>query len=333
MSSVLLVGLGDVGVRAARQLLDTPGVDRVLVAAHDVERARAVAVALHDGVEAIDLPGDDSLPRVDVIASALPAGPDGKLARRAVDASIPFASVADDEAAIRVVLDLEERARDAGVRIITGCGLAPGLGDVLARHAVDVLDTVDELHVARWGFAGAACAESARRAHRLPALEWRDGVLLHDRRHGPELAWFPDPIGARECAVVGTGVELLVAVAPSVTRATCRLGVPAARRFRPDALGRREVGGAWGAVRVEAWGWRDHARASVVYGVIERTAVAAGTVLAVTAAALAGALPELVPGDTPGATGLGAVVKSAPFLAELARRGVKAAAFEGVAVG
>ena len=78
---------------------------------------------------------------------------------------------------------------------------------------------------------------------------------------------------------------------------------------------------------------RDHARALVVYGVIERTAVAAGTVLAVTAAALAGALPEVAPGDTPGATGLGAVVKSAPFLAELARRGVKAAAFEGVAVG
>jgi hypothetical protein len=56
-------------------------------------------------------------------------------------------------------------------------------------------------------------------------------------------------------------------------------------------------------------------------------------VLAVTAAALAGALPEVVDGAAPGSSGLGAVVKSAPFLAELARRGVKAAAFEGVAVG
>jgi hypothetical protein len=29
----MVVGLGDVGVRAARQLIDTPGIDRVIVAA------------------------------------------------------------------------------------------------------------------------------------------------------------------------------------------------------------------------------------------------------------------------------------------------------------
>src|SRR5207245_11452925 len=101
-------------------------------------------------------------------------------------------------------------------RMRAGWGLGPGLGDVPARRAADALDTVDELRVARWGFAGVACAVWARRAHRLPALEWRDGVLLHDRRHGPELVWFPDPIGAREWAVVGTGVELLISLAPAV---------------------------------------------------------------------------------------------------------------------
>ena len=37
-------------------------------------------------------------------------------------------------------------------------------------------------------------------------------------------------------------------------------------------------------------------------------------------------------GGEPGAFGLGAVVSPAPFLAELAKRGVKAAAFEGAAV-
>ena len=74
------------------------------------------------------------------------------------------------------------------------------------------------------------------------------------------------------------------------------------------------------------------ARTSVVYGVIERTAVAAGTVLGVTGAWLARALPALDPLPPAGAHGLGAVVDPALFLAELASRGVKAAAFEGVAV-
>ena len=86
-------------------------------------------------------------------------------------------------------------------------------------------------------------------------------------------------------------------------------------------------------MRAEVWGSRDGTRATVVYGVIERTAVAAGTVLGVTAAWLAGALPSLGPVPEPGASGLGTVADPVPFLAELARRGVKAAAFEGVPVG
>jgi hypothetical protein len=46
---------------------------------------------------------------------------------------------------------------------------------------------------------------------------------------------------------------------------------------------------------------------------------------------LAGVLTEVTFTREPvGASGLGTLVEPAPFLAELARRGVKAAAFEGV---
>jgi hypothetical protein len=95
---------------------------------------------------------------------------------------------------------------------------------------------------------------------------------------------------------------------------------------------RRDPGLAWGSVRVELWGSRDGVRTSVVYGVVERAAVAAGTVLGVTTAWLAGAGAEIARMD-PGAAGLGSVVKPVDFLAELAHRGVKAATFEGVGVG
>ena len=64
---------------------------------------------------------------------------------------------------------------------------------------------------------------------------------------------------------------------------------------------------------------------------IERTAIAVGTVLALTAAGLAGALPDIVRRE-PGVHGLSAVAPPRAFLAELARRGVKAAVFEGVPV-
>ena len=337
MTAVLVAGLGDVGVRTARQLLDTPGIDRVLVAARRLEDAREVAAALQDGAEPVEWSPLDELPKgVAVVASAVPGQHDVAIARCAIAAGIPYASSADHDVALRGLLSLDSDARDVGTHVVIGCGLAPGLSDVLARHACGAFDSVDELHVARWGVAGEASISAARRALREPAREWRDGKAVHDRHRGPELVWFPDPVGARECELVATGIELLAASVPDVGRLTARLGVPPAGRFVPSGrftpASRRDPGAAWGAVRVEAWGWQGGTRASIVYGVIERTAVAAGTVLGVVAASLAGALPSIGAEAVPGAGGLATMVKPVPFLAELSRRGVKAAIFEGVAV-
>ena len=329
MSTVLVAGLGQVGVRAARQLLDTPGIERVLVAARDLSDAREAARSLHDGAEPMRLVPGDAFPEgIDAVASALPGDADLRAAHAALRAGIPFASSGDRDDTVRALLALDADARDAGVRLVAGCGLAPGLSDVLARHATDLFDAVDEIQVARFGVAGPASASAARRARSEPPSEWRGGSARIDKRRGPQLVWFPEPVGARECGVVAAGVELLVRAHPGVDRITARLGEPPPRRVLP---GRRDPGLAWGSVRVELWGNQGGARTSVVYGVIERTAVAAGTVLGVTTAWLASA--AAVADAAPGAHGLGTVVKPVPFLAELARRGVKAATFEGVGVG
>ena len=337
MSTVLVVGAGEVGVRAARQLLDTPGISRVIVGARNAARAHDVARALDDGAESTELKPGTPLPEgIDAIASALPIDAGRWITAAAVDQGIAIATVGDDASAL-VALDSSARAH--GARVVTGCGLAPGLSDVLARHAASALDTVDEVHVARFGVAGDACQAQARAAQRAPVLEWRDGALVAERGHGAELIWFPDPVGARECELVGAGIEQLVAAVPEVRRASVRLGLPHTPKVKlPGPLGllargRQDPGVGWGAVRAEVWGAQGDTRATVVYGVIERTAVAAGTVLGVTAAWLAGGLPALGPRPEAGAAGLGAVAAPVPFLGELARRGVKAAAFEGVPVG
>ncbi|MFI5047678.1 MAG: hypothetical protein ACHQIG_11500 [Acidimicrobiia bacterium] len=336
MSSVLVAGLGDVGVRTARQLLDTPGVDRVYVAARHLDQARTIASALHDGATPweLDSHGPSFPDGLDVVAAAVPGAADVELARAAVAVGVSYASASDDVHALGGLLALDADAGRAKVRVAVGCGLAPGLGDVLARHAAAALDEVDELHVARWGVAGDACVESVRHAHREPGLEWRDGAFEEERSHGTELVWFPDPVGARECRLVANGVELLVAANPGVERATMRLGGPTHRLRVRRALTpspRRDPGADWGAVRAEAWGSRGVVREALVYGVIERPAIATGTVLGVTAACLAGAI-DGVATATSGSRGLGSMVDPAPFLAELAKRGVKAAAFEGAAI-
>jgi hypothetical protein len=209
----------------------------------------------------------------------------------------------------------------------------PGLGDVLARHAANALDDVDEAHVARVGAAGNACVAALRRVRKERPLEWHDGGWRSERRLGPQLVWFPEPVGARECESIAPGVALLRDAVPGVRHASVRAAQPPVRRPAVALLTRKTLDDGWGGARVEVWGSRGGVREAVVYGVIERPAVAAGTVLAVTAARLAGLLPGLELLTEPvGALGLGALVQPASFLAELARRGVKAAAFEGVAL-
>ena len=333
MTTILLAGTGAVGIRAARQLVDTPGLDVLLIAGRNAGQVDEIADALGDQARAVPLRADEPLPEgVDAVAAALPAEMAVALARRALQAGIPFASTADDGQAINALLEIDDEARRSGILVAPACGLAPGLADVLARHASDALDSVDEIHVARSGVAGLACIAAARNARRVPAVEWRDGEWNEDRRSTGELVWFPDPVGPRECAPVADGIALLVRAFPSVRRATVRLGEPPPRRLTWP--GRRGVDDGWGAARVEVWGWRGSVRESMVYGVIDRTAVAAGTVLAVAAARLAGIAPGLDArgGPSGGVHSLAALVEPVPFLAELARRGVKAAVFEGVRV-
>ena len=329
---MLLAGAGAVGARAARQLTDTPGIDRVLIVERRASQAELVVAAMGPRAEVLEWDADSPLPAaVNAVASTLPAGCEQPVASRALEAGVPFASAGDDEHDLVGLRSLTETARRSGVAIIAGCGLAPGLADVLARHAADAFDEVDEIGVARAGMSGDACIATASRALRTSAAELRDGVYEESRwRGGHELVWFPEPIGPRECERVATGVHLLSAAVPDASRITVRLArddTGARQRF----MRKRDPEGSWGAIRVEVWGRRGTAREPIVYGAIERTAIATGTVLGVTTAALAGVLPGVL-APSAGVFGLGAVAQPRAFLAELSRRGVKAAIFEGVPV-
>ncbi len=333
MTTALLVGLGAVGGRAARQLLETPGIDRVLVTDRRAENVGALQSVMN--VEPVEwVPPHPPPSGVGVIAVAVPDDEDLAIARCAVEHGVPFASAADDHDAITALLGLDAAARAAGVTLAGGCGLAPGLADVLACHAAGALDAVEEVDVARAGVAGPASATVVRRARGEKAAEWRDGSWQSARAAGPELVWFPDPIGARDCELAAGGLDLLVKAMPELVSATFRLAEPPARGMGErwnERITRRSGPEGWGATRVEVHGLRGSARESIVYGVVERTAVAAGTVLALVAAHLSGAL-ELGPPAPAGVHGAAELVDPVRFLAELNRRGVMAAVFEGVAV-
>lgn len=331
---VALAGAGAVGARAARQLASTDEVERIVVHDPDADKVRAVVASL--GPErAAPASADDVLPgAAQAVSVALLAGPSGthvSLARRYLEQGIAVVSVSDDVADVRGLLALDGVARSHGVALAVGAGFSPGLTCLLAAHVASRFDHVDEIHVAKVGTGGPACASTHHRALGSVAVDWRDGRWVERRAgSGRELCWFPDPIGGADCYRAALPDALLLApVFSGVERVTARLA--ANRRDRITArlpmLRRPHPEGGLGAVRVEVRGRRGAARDVQVLGAMDRPAVAAGAVaaLAVTAAARG----EL---RRSGAAGLAALADPVAMLTELARRGVKAAVFEGAAL-
>lgn len=318
----LVVGAGAVGARAVRQLVESDGVDQVVVV--DADRARQAAVVGSSGAQAVEGTEDDI---VDAVLLAGPVGTHVEAARRHLAAGRPVVSTSDSIEDVRGLLDLDAEARARRVPVVVGAAFSPGYTCVLARHGAASFDTVAEVHVARSGTGGPACARQHHAALTGQALDWRDGEW-HQRTAGSgrELCWFPDPIGAEDCYRAELPDALLLVPAfAGVERVTARLAATRRDRFSAHLpmLRKPHPEGLLGAVRVEVRGRRGGVSDVLVLGALDRPAVAAGATAALALRwAVAGRLPV-------GAAGLGAVAEPVRFLAELVGVGIKAALFEG----
>ncbi len=153
---ILVLGSGLMGPAAAFNAMSDPQVSEVVLCDKSPQQlgaARAKLAALRGGdklhtVE-LDLGDQDATAQLmagfDAIVAALPkpAIPLGIRAAAAagtplVDLSWPLA----DE-----LPDLRQRAEAAQVLVILGCGVEPGLTEIMARHLAEKLDRVDELHI------------------------------------------------------------------------------------------------------------------------------------------------------------------------------------------
>lgn len=328
---VAVLGAGAVGSRAVRQLASTAEIEAVTVADVDPTKAQLTArsIAEPDRVRTATVEAWSEGADIGIVAIPGREGLHRSAAERLLEQGAHVVSTADDVGEVRALLDLDAEAGTRGLVVAVGAGFAPGLTDLLAAHAADGLDQVDEVHVAKVGTAGPACARQHHAALTGEALDWRDGAWNRRRGgSGRELCWFPDPVGGQDCYRAALPDALLLRGAfPSAERITSRMG--ATRRDRLTAglpmLRRPHPEGMVGAVRVELRGRRGTGREVVILGAMDRPGVAAGCVAAVTALWIGTGRVSRA-----GAAGLAELVTPAPFLVELARRGVRAAAFDGI---
>ncbi|MFJ7906719.1 saccharopine dehydrogenase family protein [Kitasatospora sp. NPDC096204] len=160
MRLLALGGAGAMGRAAARVAAALPDVHELVVADLDLDAARRAAAAL-----SADAPVPVRAARVDVTEQralhAALADADAVLntvgpyyrygldvLRAAIRTGTHYLDICDDWEPTLAMLDLDDRARAAGVRALLGMGASPGVSNLLAARAAARLDTLTDVYTA-----------------------------------------------------------------------------------------------------------------------------------------------------------------------------------------
>ncbi len=149
---LVLGGAGEMGSVAVRDLVDRTG-HAVVIGDLDVDAAAALAASFDRGVGVVrvDVSDDTSLLTalrgVEVVLNATFMRWVPRVTRAAIEAGVHLVDLGAYHPETAEQLAMDEAARAAGCRIVPGCGVAPGLTNVLARHGADRLDAVDAVQI------------------------------------------------------------------------------------------------------------------------------------------------------------------------------------------
>lgn len=345
MKVLLLGGTGTIGRRVAAELARSDDVDRLVVAGRDAGRAQQVARLLARPDASVTAASFDALDPgaverhargCDVVASA--AGPsyvvDAPALEGAARAGASYAGLGD--------YDSGGTRAPGGAVAVVGCGLAPGLAEVMAVLAARRLDEVERVDVA----TARSITDASGRASALALLHAVDRDASSDGGHTPALVYFPEPVGwvetvpsrgpaapvAGALASMRLGLTERVAMDALRASAAVRLGrgerrrrawLRGARALGPVAAAVPPRGASWSAARVDVRGRAAGRPETVSLGVVDRLVNLASLPLVHTALALAGGRVSRA-----GVHAAHEVLDPAELLEALGARGVRVARLE-----
>jgi hypothetical protein len=201
------------GRAVSAELARSPEVDRLVVASRSIERAEWAARNLggaSSGVTAlaIDVRDEAAARRAfvssgcDVVVSC--AGPALETERAgvqaAVRASIPWASLCDDHLVTEELWARRDEIAAAGATVLSGCGLSPGITNLLVTLAAAEIDEVEEIDVSL-ALSSSDLSGDASARQFLVGLD-RPAPMVSDHEPSlqptpgaPRLTYFPEPVG------------------------------------------------------------------------------------------------------------------------------------------
>ncbi|NLB78643.1 MAG: hypothetical protein GX796_07315 [Clostridiaceae bacterium] len=156
MKVLVLGGAGTMGGGGASLLLNYPEVESVVLADINKERVDKFAARLNSpkvSTIQVDVTDKEKLIEVvkdfDVVLNAV--GPFARfgvpILEAVIEAGVNYVDVCDDHDAAINLLELDDKAKAAGITALICMGTTPGISNMQARYAADQLDSVDVLKV------------------------------------------------------------------------------------------------------------------------------------------------------------------------------------------
>jgi saccharopine dehydrogenase-like NADP-dependent oxidoreductase len=152
---ILVLGCGNIGSVAAKDLAENLSSAEIVLA--DLDEVRAKEAASRIGQENVSYVKADAsnhrelvstLKKFDLAIGALPGETGYRVCKASVAAGVDLVDVSympED------VMTLHKDASKAKISILPDCGMSPGLGSILAGHAISKLDQVESVHMLNGG--------------------------------------------------------------------------------------------------------------------------------------------------------------------------------------
>src|SRR5579862_9496534 len=154
MHIVVLGGAGAMGRITVRTLTEYQDIDQITLADYNEERAHAVASSLPGNqlqVKQIDVTDEQQLRHLlrgaDVVLNAVDYAFNLHVLRACIAERVHYADLGGLFHMTRKMLALDAEVAAAGISAIAGMGGTPGITNLLARMAVDQMDSVESIKV------------------------------------------------------------------------------------------------------------------------------------------------------------------------------------------
>ncbi|RLI18907.1 hypothetical protein DRO54_09515, partial [Candidatus Bathyarchaeota archaeon] len=144
MKILVLGGAGAMGMVTVRDLADSPGVSEVIIGDANIKKAQEIAKWANKGkvsIQKVDISNFESLTsamkEADAVANAAPYHLNLTVTKAAIETGKNLTDLGGVYYMTLKQLELDNEAKNANVTVVLGCGLAPGVADVLAKHGAD----------------------------------------------------------------------------------------------------------------------------------------------------------------------------------------------------